>query len=86
MYTALAAVIETPLSQIEVIQSVGVRGNFQLILVSSNFQVEPRITVGLLQSFMNQHWVPYYIFVDDVVVSISELNIFTLEYDLYYSP
>ena len=72
MYTALAAVLETPLSQIEVIQSVGAKGTLQLILVSSNFQVEPRIAIGLFQSFMNRHWVPYYIFVDNVVVSESE--------------
>ena len=75
MYRALAAVVETPLSQIEVIKSVGSKGNLQLILVSSNFQVEPRLTVGLLQSSMNRHWVPYYIFIDDVVVSNSEFNL-----------
>ncbi|KAI6645950.1 Mucin-like protein [Oopsacas minuta] len=73
MYSALAALLETPLMKIDIVETVGSEGMLVLLLMSTNFQVEPRFTVGLLQSSMNQHWKPFYVFVTNV--TISEVNI-----------
>ena len=72
MYAALAETLETPLTQIEIVETVGSAGTLELLLISNHFQIEPRFTAGLLRSPINQHWAPYFAFVVTVITSQSE--------------
>ena len=74
MYTALAATIETNITQIEIVETVGSTGTLELLLISNHFQIEPRLTAELLRSPMNRNWAPYYTIVTNVITSESEFN------------